>query len=152
MRVFISSLITGMEDFRLAAREGVELLGHEVVMAEDFEAKPLSPQIACLQGLRLSGLVILILGEHYGAKKANGISATHEDYREAKGRQPVIAFVQNVSNRDSDENAFIKEVQGWEGGLFRGGFDTAEQLKSDIIKAIHEWQISVTAAPLDLIN
>jgi len=149
MRVFISSLITGMEDFRLAAREGVELLGHEVVMAEDFEAKPLSPQIACLQGLRQSGLVILILGEHYGAKQVNGISATHEEYREAKGRQPVIAFVQNVSNRDSDENAFIKEVQGWEGGLFRGGFDTAEQLKSGIIKAIHEWQISVTAASLD---
>ncbi|WP_374949726.1 DUF4062 domain-containing protein [Mucilaginibacter sp.] len=149
MKVFISSLISNMENFRLAAREGVELLGHEVVMAEDFGAKPLSPQIACLQGLRRSGLVILILGEHYGAKQANGISATHEEYREAKGHYPVIAFVQNIPNRDTEESAFVKEVQGWEGGLFRGGFDTTEQLKNGIIKAIHEWQISVTAAPLD---
>lgn len=149
MKVFISSLITGMEDFRLAAREAIELLGHEAVMAEDFGAKPLPPQIACLQGLRQSGLVILLLGEHYGAKQATGISATHQEYSEAKGKCPVIAFVQNVSNRDPEENAFIKEVEGWEGGLFRGGFDTAEQLKKGIIKAIHEWQISVTAAPLD---
>jgi hypothetical protein len=149
MKIFISSLITGMEDFRLAARQGVKSLGHEVVMAEDFGAKPQSPQIACLQGLRESGLVILILGEHYGTKQANGFSATHQEYNEAKGRVPVIAFVQNVNNREQDEADFITEIQGWEGGLFRGGFNTAEQLQNGIIKAIHQWEISVAAAPLD---
>ena len=86
MKVFISSLITGMEDLRAAARDAVLQLGHEPVMAEDFGALPHSPQVTCLTGLRQSALMILILGAHYGAKQALGLSATHEEYREAKDR------------------------------------------------------------------
>jgi hypothetical protein len=36
MKIFVSSLITGMEPFRAAAREAIIQLGHEPVMAEDF--------------------------------------------------------------------------------------------------------------------
>jgi hypothetical protein len=149
MKIFISSLITGMEAYRAAARDAVVLLKHEAVMAEDFESKPLSPQTACLQGLRQSGLVILILGEHYGAKQAGGLSATHQEYREARGKYPVLAFVENTSSREEEEKTFVAEVQGWEKGLFRGAFTTPEQLKNGVITAIHEWQLSVAAAPLD---
>lgn len=129
MKIFISSLITGMEPFRLAAKEAIIQLGHDPIMAEDFGARPHSPQIACLDGLRQSGLVVLILGSGYGAKQPTGLSATHEEYREAKQGHPVIAFVQENVERAGDQAAFVKEVQAWEGGLFRGGFDTAEKLK-----------------------
>ncbi|MEJ7779290.1 MAG: DUF4062 domain-containing protein [Daejeonella sp.] len=149
MKIFISSLIAGMETQRAAAHEAIELLGHEAVMAEDFEAKAFPPQIACLQGLRESGLVILILGNSYGVKQTNGLSATHQEYREAKERYPVLAFVQNGLIDDIEQTEFIKEVQGWEKGLFRDSFDTSDQLKRGIIRGIHEWQISITAAPLD---
>lgn len=74
-----------MEPIRGAVREAIEQLGHEPVMADQFVASPNSPQVACLQGLRQSGLVILILGANYGAKQPSGISATHEEYRAAKG-------------------------------------------------------------------
>ena len=124
MKIFISSLITGMESLRAAAKEAVLQLGHEPVMAEDFGSRPHSPQIACLDGLRKSGLVILILGEDYGIKQSSGLSATHEEYREAKTRHPVIAFVQEGVQRTGDQVAFLEEVQDWAGGLFRGGFDT----------------------------
>ncbi len=40
MKIFISSLITGMEDYRAAAREAVEALGYKAVMDEQFTAKP----------------------------------------------------------------------------------------------------------------
>lgn len=43
MKVFISSLISGFEEFRSAARDAVRQLGHEPVMAEDFGAQPASP-------------------------------------------------------------------------------------------------------------
>jgi hypothetical protein len=88
MKVFISSLITGMDALRSAAREVVAQLGHEPVMAEDFGAQPHSPQVICLSGLRQSALMILILGAGYGAKQASGLSATHEEYREAKESNP----------------------------------------------------------------
>ncbi|MEJ7740325.1 MAG: DUF4062 domain-containing protein [Chitinophagaceae bacterium] len=149
MKIFISSLITGMEEFRVVAREAVQSLGHEPVMAEDFGARPQSRQIACLEGVRQSALVILILGAGYGAKQAAGISATHEEYRDAKGSRPVIAFIQEGIDRPGDQAAFIKEVQGWEGGLFRGGFDTSEKLKNGIIRAIHEWELANLAGPLN---
>ena len=110
MKIFISSLITGMEPIRAAAKEAIEQLGHQPVMAEQFIASPNSPQVACLQGLRQSGLVILILGEHYGATQPSGLSATHEEYREARDRCPVIAFVQEGVDRDEDEKQFMTEV------------------------------------------
>lgn len=138
-----------MESLRAAAKEAVSQLGHEPVMAEDFGARPHSPQIACLDGLRRSGLVILILGEDYGASQSSGLSATHEEYREAKSTHPVIAFVENNVQRPADQAAFVKEVQDWAGGLFRGGFDTPENLKKDITRAIHEWQVSTAASPLN---
>lgn len=149
MKIFISSLITGMEAFRAAAREAVVQLGHEPVMAEDFSAKAHSPQIACLEGIRQSGLVVLLLGSGYGEQQSSGLSATHEEYREAKGSRPVIAFVQQSITPEAPQKEFIHEVQGWEGGLFRGSFRQPETLKADVTRAIHEWELSTAASPLD---
>jgi len=149
MKIFISSLITGMEAFRAAARDAISELGYDPVMAEDFGAKVHSPQVACLDGVRQSGLVVLLLGAEYGARQTSGLSATHEEYREAKGIRPIIAFVQDGITPAADQAEFIREVQAWEGGLFRGSFSTPEQLKGRVIRAIHEWQVSTAAGPLD---
>lgn len=45
-KIFISSLITDMGGFRAAVREAVAPLGFSALMAEDFGAKPQSPQAA----------------------------------------------------------------------------------------------------------
>ena len=52
MKVFISSLISGMEEERAAVKRAIELFRHRAVMAEDFGARPSSPQVACLAGVR----------------------------------------------------------------------------------------------------
>src|ERR1700730_8991330 len=149
MKVFISSLITGMDALRSAAREAVLQLGHEPVMAEDFGAQPQSPQVTCLSGVRVSGLMILILGAEYGAKQASGLSATHEEYREAKERCPVIAFVEQGVTRDADQAAFVREVQSWESGLYREGFSGADQLRQLITRRLHEWELANAVGPVD---
>ena len=110
MKIFISSLITGMKTLRAAAKAGVVALGHEPVMAEDFGAVPRSPQVACLDGVRQAAMVVLVLGDRYGAKQASGISATHEEYREAKTRCPVLAFIQEPTSPEPEQAAFIAEV------------------------------------------
>lgn len=149
MKVFISSLITGMDALRSAAREAVLQLGHEPVMAEDFGAQPHSPQVTCLSGVRGSGVMILILGAGYGAKQASGLSATHEEYREAKERCPVFAFVEQGVTRDPDQAAFVREVQSWESGLYRDGFSGPEQLRQLITRRLHEWELANAAGPVN---
>ena len=140
MKVFISSVISGMEPFRHAARDAVTTLRHQPVMAEDFGAQPSSPQVACLTGVRQSDLVVLILGENYGAAQPSGLSATHEEYREAQGRKPVIAFVQEGIRRTGAAAAFAAEVEGWQEGVFRGSFSAPEDLKISITRALHDYR------------
>lgn len=150
MRIFISSLITGFETQRAAARRAITTLRHEPVMAEDFGAQPNSPQIACLQGLRTSDMMVLILGEHYGFVPHNSpLSATHQEYREARETKPVLAFVQEGILPGPEQSAFIAEVQAWEGGLFRGGFVAADDLQDGVTRALHDVTLANATAPVD---
>jgi hypothetical protein len=149
MKVFISSLIAGMQNVRRAARDAVTTLRHEAVMAEDFGAQPASPQVACLTGLRQSDLVVLVLGERYGAEQPSGLSATHEEYREAQGSKPVLAFVQEGVTFEPRQAAFVEEVQGWSGGLFRGGFTVPADLQVAITRALHDYELAKAVGPVD---
>jgi hypothetical protein len=149
MRVFVSSLIGGFGAERAAARAAIKIVRHEPVMAEDFGAQPTSPQIACLQGLRNSDFVILILGEHYGELQGSGLSPTHEEYREAKDTKPVVAFVQSGITPDPQQLAFIKEVEEWQGGLLRGSFADADELRTLVTQALHDYDLTVARAPVD---
>lgn len=151
VKVFISSLISGFEPFRSAARVAVETLRHEPIMAEEFGASTKSPQVACLQGLRSADLVILALGESYGpVQSGSGLSATHEEYREAQGKKPVIAFVQQGITPEPAQADFIAEVQGWEGGLFRGAFTDPASLQASVTRALHDYELATAVAPVDL--
>lgn len=149
MKVFISSLIAGMEAMREAARDAVTTLRGRPIMAEDFSATPHSPQVTCLTGLRQADLMLLILGERYGAEQPSGLSATHEEYREAQGRKPVIALVQQGISPEPRQEAFIKEVQKWEGGLFRGAFRTEAELRTEVVRALHDYELATAVGPID---
>jgi hypothetical protein len=153
MKIFISSLINGFESFRAAARAAVETLRHDVIMVEDFGAQSHSPQISCLKGIRDADLVVLILGAGYGtSRNPSGFSPTHEEYLEARGKKPILAFVQNDVTPEEKQAALLSDVQAWQSGLFRSGFDDAKDLQSKIIRAIHEYQLAHVAAPLDVAN
>src|ERR1700710_1476566 len=149
MKVFISSLISGMEPIRLAARAAVTALGHQPIMVEDFGARASSPQVACLEGLRQSDIVVLILGDRYGTVQTSGLSATHEEHREGTGSKYVLAFVQNGMTSEPAQASFVKEVEGWEGGLLRAGFSGPEDLQPAITRCLHEWQLANAVGPLD---
>jgi hypothetical protein len=150
MKIFVSSLIAGFADKRSAARRAITSLRHEAVMAEDFGAQPTSPQLACLHELRQSGRVVLVLGADYGfVPPGSTLSATHQEYREARETKPVLAFVQQGVDPDERQAAFIAEVQAWEGGLFRGGFTDADDLQDGIVRALHDADIAIAIGPVD---
>lgn len=149
MKVFISSVITGMESHRTAARQAVETLGHTVIAAEDFRASPQTPQQVCLGAVRDADVVVLLLGARYGTPQGSGISPTHEEYREARGTKPVLAFVQLGVSRDAEQDRFVEEVSTWEGGGYRESFDTSESLRAAATRALHDWELSQQAGPVN---
>jgi hypothetical protein len=138
MKIFISSVITGYEAYREAAQQAVETLGHEVIRAEDLGASSTSPRVACLSGVRQADLVILLMGRRYGMRQHSGLSATHEEFDETRDRKEIVAFVEDVTDREPEQAAFLNEVQDWQGGLFTESFSDPEGLRRAVIKMLHE--------------
>ena len=139
MRVFISSVIKGMEGFREAVTQAIVALGHEPVDAEDFNASPDSPRVSCLEELRESEAMVLILGKRYGAKQTSGLSATHEEYKAAREAQkPVLVMVQQNVDREPLQHEFVQEVQDWATGHYTGTFDTREKLLLETVAALRQ--------------
>lgn len=150
MKVFISSVITGFEPYRDAARRAVTTLRSEAIMAEHFGAQPNSSQIACLQGVRSADVVVLILGDNYGfVPSGTTISATHQEYREARQTRPMLAFIQQDIDPQPEQKAFIDEVQAWEGGLFRSSFNDTMDLQEGITRALHDFTLANAVGPID---
>ncbi|QBI18887.1 DUF4062 domain-containing protein [Egibacter rhizosphaerae] len=149
MDVFISSVVGGYEAYRDAAADAVATLGHRVVRAEDFPATPGTPQQACLEAARQSDVVVLLLGSDYGAPQASGLSATHEEYREARERRPVLVFVESDVERDPAQEEFLREVQAWTAGHFRGAYSSTDELKKAVTRALHEHELATSAGPVD---
>jgi hypothetical protein len=149
MKVFVSSLIDGYEPYRAAVVEAAEMLGHTVLRAEELGATSASPQQACLGLVRDSDVVVLLIGEHYGAVQPSGLSATHEEYREALDRKPVLVFVQDLATRDARQAAFLAEVQDWATGHFRRSFKDAASLKAAVVQGLHEHELAVSHGSFD---
>jgi len=79
----------------------------------------------------------------------SGLSPTHEEFREARDRKPILVFVQEGIEREANQDAFVAEVQAWQSGYFRGGFQTAEELRDVVTRAIHDHQLANATGPLD---
>ena len=144
MKVFISSLIGGMESLRQAAKDAIESLGYQPIMAEDFNASPDSAQIACLQGVREADITILLCGERYGYPQDSGLSATHEEYREARGQRQVFAFIQSGKTPGPEQQEFITEVQQWSTGLYTNSFSN----ERDLSKGYYEITASMDSSTI----
>lgn len=149
MRVFISSLIGRYEPFRGAAVDAVETLGHQVLRAEDFPASSGSPQQACLAAVRGCDVVVLLMGERYGYRQPSGLSATHEEYREARERKPVLVFVESGVTLEAEQAAFLNEVEDWSTGHFRASYSTPEELKTVLLRGLHDHELATSAGAVD---
>ena len=149
MKCFLSSVIRGFEAYRDAVAEGIETLGHDVIRSEDFGASPDAPRVACLAGVRDADAVALVIGARYGEPQKSGLSATHEEYREARERCPVLVFVQDSAELEPAQQEFLDEIRRWESGHMTETFSTPEELKTKITRVLHQWQLSRAAGEVD---
>lgn len=149
MKVFISSVIKDYEPYRAAVEHAIRTLDHTPIRAEDFGATPDSPQRVCLAGVRDSDVVVLVMGERYGWKQESDLSATHEEYREAKEQRPILVFIQQGVTPEPDQAAFIQEVQSWNMGQFTENFHSPDDLYQGTIRALHHLDMSQAIGQVD---
>lgn len=155
MKVFISSVIGGFESYRDAAASGVKVQGHEVVRAEDLGAQIDSPRVACLEAVRRSDVTLVILGGRYGDVQPSGLSATHEEFREARESSSILVFVEKGVDREADQQEFITEAQAWASGHFTASFTRPDELRDAVIRGLSnvmQAQQSWTTDPAALIE
>ncbi len=149
-RVFISSVIAEYIEYREAVAAAVRAVNCEVIRSEDFNARPETPQQACLNELRMSDIVVFALGATYGKHQSSGLSATHEEWKEAtKGQKPILIFVEKVDTREPEQTEFIQEVEQWEGGRFRKSFDSLADLQEKVTQALTYWLLAEASSPVD---
>ncbi len=151
MKVFISSVIRGLENERDAAERAARALDHVVVRSEQFGALASSPQRACRAEVRRADVVILLLGAVYGSKDPRtAMSPTHEEFEEAQQtNRDVLVFIQDGVQRDADQEAFVRKVRDWAGGASTGGFREPDDLRDAVTTALGRLERSRSAGPVD---
>lgn len=149
-RVFISSVVTGFEEYRTAAKKAVDLLGHTPVMSETFGARAHSSETACITEVQQCDVYVVVLGANYGyVPEGHTISVTHAEYRAAQdSHRPTLAFVQDVE-MEPKQRAFKKEVEAYQSGQFRQAFSAPEELKDGVVKALRLWERGNEAIPAE---
>lgn len=118
MRVFVSSTYSDLVDVRARLIEALQKRGDWPVAMEVFGARPELPVKVCLEELRRSHVVILLVGCKYGSiEPESGLSFTHREFREAMACGiPVLALVLKNGRAatpaaDEQAAAFRKEVE-----------------------------------------
>jgi hypothetical protein len=149
MRVFISSVIRDFGAYRDAAAQAITELGHEVLRAETLRASDATPEQACLQLERQADAVVLLLGERYGPVQQSGLSATHEEYRDARDQRSVLVFVQDGVTPEEAQRKFIDEARHWAGGRVTSAFTTPDSLRQAVTRAVHDLDLARAAGAAD---
>lgn len=138
MRVFVSSVVGGYEEYRTAAQDAIEALDHEAVLMElTHPSSPGPSRGECLREIEDSDVLVLLLGSRYGTPEESGKSPTHEEFDHARSvGKPILVFVEDVDDRDVAQSDFLAEISGWDDGYFRVKYSTPIGLSTEIVKAL----------------
>lgn len=136
-RVFFSSVMEGYGAFRDAAADAIRRAGCDVVRAEEFPADTTSPRTACLDGVRSADGVVFLLGQRYGYPTPSGKSATEEEYEEARRtHERILVFLEEVTEREPRQEAFVRSIQDYVGGHWRKTFRNASELANLVAQGL----------------
>jgi hypothetical protein len=135
--VFVSSVQDGFEDVRAAAKAGVETYGHRAVMAENSGAAAASPQRALLDRVAAADIYLLLVGARYGVRQASGLSATEEEFGEARRRGKPILVLRQEGELEPEQEEFLRRATGgWEGGILYDTFTADGDVALAVVRAL----------------
>jgi hypothetical protein len=136
-RVFISSVMSGFEPYRKAARQGVLDASMKPILIEDFPSLDMSSRTACLDLVQSSDIYLAIVGDRSGSSPL-GKPVIEEEFDEARKRKlPRLLFIQSTS-RDAETEALIRRLSDFVTGRFRTAFQTPDELRATIAAALRD--------------
>jgi len=140
VKIFISSVRRGLEEERDALPALIRALGHEPRRFEDYTARSVPSREACPAGVEEADAYLLLLGERYGDPLPDTRkSPTEEEFIVAKRRGiPILVFREQGVTPEPDLTEFIRRVEDYATGVFRGSFTNATDLLAQVAAAIRE--------------
>jgi len=122
--IFIASSFKddGMEEFKFDFIEErkvlKEVINNETTLNDislDYGNSSLkSTNKLSLESIKKADVIIILIGRRYGSIRSNGISLTHEEYREAiKLNKPIFSYKFPLNEEDDDyefTDKFLKEI------------------------------------------
>lgn len=134
-RVFVSSVMSGFEPYRAAARDGIVDAGMKPILIEDFPSLDTSSRSACLDLVQSSDIYLVIIGDRPGSSPL-GKPVVEEELDEARRRKlPRLMFLQNV-DRDAATEAWARRLSDYVVGRYRATFDTPDELRKAVAAAL----------------
>lgn len=121
----------GLGPVRDAVRPLVDALGYVPIRFEDQTTQPVPSRAVCVDMVKGSDVYLLLLGAAYGDPMPDtGLAPTSEEWTVARSEgKPIVAFKQAAITPDARQADFIREVDAYQTGVFRGTFsDTGELL------------------------
>lgn len=154
MRVFISSVRTGLEEERKALPGIIRAVGHTPVRFEDFSAQNDPSREACLQGVSESDIYLLVLGPKYGHRFADtGKSPTHEEWTAATaaGKMRVVYRKKGVQF-ESEQQQLSRQISDYTMGVFHDSFRDTAELLTKVAAKLRELDVASSDLNFELLE
>ncbi|MEI7751608.1 MAG: ATP-binding protein [Candidatus Omnitrophota bacterium] len=144
-KLFVSANQTELRDERLAIKDVITanatLRGFfDVFLFEDLPAKEKSAAATYLRHVTNSDVYVCILGQKYGDKGKDDLSATEREFRAFRKAKPggeIMAFIKGASaedkRRDPGMQDFLKEVKA---SFIYKRFQNADALKTQVLNSL----------------
>lgn len=140
MKIFVSSVRSGLELERDALPGLIKALGHEPVRFEDFTAQAIPSRQACIQGVEASDAYLLVLGASYGhVFPETGHSATHDEWITAQRIGiPRYVFRKTGIELEVKQAEFEATLGDYGSGRFYKTFADVSELQQAVAGSIRE--------------
>ena len=140
MKIFVSSVVRGLEEEREGVTHLLRATEHQVVRFEDFPATDASPRVACLRAIEDVDVYVLLLGQHYGNRMPDsGYSPTEEEFHAAVSLgKPRLVFRKADLEMDPDQADFAREVGAYVDGRFWVEFTGVIDLAAKVLEALRQ--------------
>lgn len=144
-RVFISSTIDDLLVEREAVEQELVSLGFfDITRVEKLPATDRPSEQVCLEEVRRSDGLVLILSQKYGfippENNPERLSVTHIEYREAaRLGLRVYVYIRRVDNREPELQSFVDEVSEYHRGYFRCTWSSLDQLREEVKRSAMGW-------------